>query len=100
VRDSVDVINQNGTVEIAGLPPSACTRVTVKTSFAPVRVNLPEGVGYTITARTSFGKINSEMPVTASGSLTGEALNGKIGDGRCAVSVTNNNGNIDFLRGK
>jgi hypothetical protein len=57
-------------------------------------------VGYNVSARTSFGRINSEMPVAASGSLGGEALNGKIGDGRCTLTVTNNNGNIDLLRGK
>jgi hypothetical protein len=97
VRESVDVVNQNGAVEVTG-PPTGCARLTLKTSFAPIRVRLAEGSGYTVSARTSFGKINTEMPVGTSGAVSGESLSGKIGDGRCELTVTNTNGNIDLLR--
>ncbi|HEV8232064.1 MAG TPA: hypothetical protein VGQ75_06935, partial [Thermoanaerobaculia bacterium] len=92
-------VNQNGAVEVTGLP-SGCTRLTIKTSFAPIRVYLPEGAGYTVSARTSFGRINTEIPVGVSGSVGGESLSGKIGDGRCELTATNSNGNIDLLRGR
>jgi DUF4097 and DUF4098 domain-containing protein YvlB len=94
----VDVTNQNGSVEVTGLP-SGCTRLTLKTSFAPIRVYLPEGSGYSVSARTSFGRINTELPVGSSGSVSGESLNGKIGDGRCELTLNNSNGNIDLLKG-
>jgi DUF4097 and DUF4098 domain-containing protein YvlB len=99
VRESVDVVNQNGAVEV-GTPAGAdCRRVSVRTSFAPIRVWLLEGGGYTVAARTSFGKVTTEIPVGASGSMGGESLSGKIGDGRCELTLTNSNGNIDLLKG-
>ncbi|HEU5248469.1 MAG TPA: hypothetical protein VFW15_00650, partial [Thermoanaerobaculia bacterium] len=97
VRESVDVVNQNGSVEVSAVP-AGCARLTLKTSFAPLRVYLPESAGYTVSARTSFGKINSEIPV-ASGSARGESLSGKIGDGRCELTLNNSNGNIELLKG-
>jgi hypothetical protein len=100
VRESVDVVNQNGAVEVGAPSAAGCQRVTIRTSFAPIRVYLAEGAGYTVAARTSFGKINTELPVGVSGSLGGESLSGKIGDGRCELTLTNSNGNIDLLKGK
>jgi hypothetical protein len=94
----VDVVNQNGAVEVGGPSGAGCKRVNVKTSFAPIRVYLADGAGYTVSARTSFGKINTEIPVGVSGSVGGEELSGKIGDGRCELTLTNSNGNISLLR--
>jgi hypothetical protein len=59
---------------------------------------LPEDAGYQVSARTSFGHITSELPVTATGVLSGDSLNGKIGNGGCALSLTNSNGNIEILK--
>ena len=98
VRENVDVTNQNGSVEVAGLP-SGCGRLTLKTSFAPIRVYLPEGAGYNVSAQTSFGSVRSEIPVGASGSTGRESLNGRIGDGRCELRANNSNGNIELLKG-
>ena len=75
-----------------------CNRISVKTSFAPIRVSLPESVGYTVSARTSFGKISTEMPLTTTGAVGGDSLSGKIGDGRCEATLTNSNGNIDLVK--
>jgi DUF4097 and DUF4098 domain-containing protein YvlB len=94
----VDVRNQNGSVEVEGTAGRACTRVTLSTSFAPIRVRLPEGTGYDVTARTSFGSIRSEMPLTASGTIGADSLNGRIGAGGCALSLTDSNGNIEILK--
>jgi len=94
----VEVRNQNGAVDVEGTGARGCTRVTLVTSFAPIRVRLPEGVGYDVTARTSFGSIRSDMPITTSGSLGADSLSGRIGAGGCALSLTDNNGNIEILK--
>ena len=83
---------------MAGLS-AGCTKLTLKTSFAPIRIYLPEGSGYAVSARTSFGRINTELPVASSGSVSGESLSGKIGDGRCELTLNNSNCNIDLLKG-
>jgi hypothetical protein len=103
VSGGVDVYNQNGSIEVSGLaartPGSlGCNPITLRTSFSPIRVYLPEAAGFNVTARTSFGKINSELPLTVSGSLSADALSGKIGAGECELNLTNNNGNIEILR--
>ena len=99
----MDVDNQNGSIEVRLLPSSPgkpCRKVALKTSFGGIRLFLPENAGYTVNARTSFGKIRSELPVTATGTLSEGSLAGKIGDGRCALDLTDNNGSIDLLKGR
>jgi DUF4097 and DUF4098 domain-containing protein YvlB len=98
VGGAVDVDSQNGSVELRRLTGKDCQKVSLKTSFALIRLALPEGSGYAVTARTSFGKISSEIPVTASGQLSEGSLTGKIGDGNCELTLTNNNGNIEITR--
>ena len=102
VGSRIDVDNQNGAVEVRGLPSAdgQCAPVTLKSTFGPIRVTLPEGVGYTVDARTSFGKIKSEMPLSISGSMSSDAMTGKIGDGKCALTLADSNGNIELLRAK
>jgi hypothetical protein len=98
----VEVYNGNGSIEVAGLIPKSagqqCGPFILKTSFAPLRVFLPEGVGFKVTARTSFGKVNSEIPLTVIGSLGGNSLSGRIGNGECELNLTNTNGSIDILK--
>jgi DUF4097 and DUF4098 domain-containing protein YvlB len=78
----------------------ACFPISLKSSFGPIRIHLPEGVGYEVTAHTSFGKVASQIPLTVAGSLSADSLSGKIGDGRCPLTLENSNGNIEILRGK
>jgi hypothetical protein len=75
-----------------------CNRIALKTSFAPIRLSLPASGGYSVNARTSFGKIASELAVTSAGSVSGDSMQGRIGDGRCEVTLSNSNGNIDLLK--
>ena len=91
---------QNGAVDVKRLAPGACQEVTVRTSFAPIRIAIPDGAGYTVNARTSFGKVHTDVPVESKGTLSGEDLSGKIGNGRCKMTLTNNNGNIELVKGK
>ena len=99
ITGHITVDNQNGAVMLtAARVPAGCNGISVKTSFSPIQVRLPEGAGYTLTARTSFGRINSELPITTVGQVGGDSLNGKIGNGACTLSLTNTNGNIEILK--
>ncbi len=102
VGGRVDVDNSNGSIEVHVTPAKggACAPVSLKNSFGPIRVFLPEGGGYTVDARTSFGKIRSDLPLTTSGSISTEALQGKIGDGKCPLTLSDSNGNIEIQRAK
>ncbi len=68
------------------------------TSFAPIRLAVPHGVGFDVTARTSFGRITTDLPVTATGTIGQDALSGTIAGGGCPVVLTNTNGDIQILR--
>ncbi len=71
-----------------------------KEPFGPIRISLPEGLGYNVAAQTSFGQITSERPVTATGTIGGDSLNGKIGNGGCELRLTDSNSNIEILKAK
>lgn len=98
----VDVDNSNGSIEVHSSPSKAgaCAPMSLKNSFGPIRVFLPDGVGYTVDARTSFGKIRSELPLTVSGSPSTENLEGRIGDGKCPLTIADSNGNIELQKAK
>lgn len=102
VGGRIQVENQNGSVEVRGMPDGAgkCYPLSLTSSFGPIRVYLPEGAGYKVDARTSFGKIHSEMPLSVAGSMSGDSIQGTIGDGKCPLTLANNNGNIDLLKGR
>ena len=101
VAGRVDVDDQNGSVEVRALVRAGkCSPVSLKSSFAPIRIYLPEGVGYDVSAHTSFGKVASQIPLSVTGSLSADSLSGKIGDGKCPLTLENSNGNIDILKGK
>jgi len=97
VAGTVDVRNQNGAVELALAATKPCS-VTVVTSFAPIRVSVPDGLGLSLTSSTSFGSIRSDLPVTATGTFGKESLTGTVAGGGCPVSLTNQNGDIELRR--
>jgi hypothetical protein len=93
----VDVRNQNGSIEVSVVTakgPEGCHRVSLTTSFAPIKLALPGGAGFNVSARTSFGKVQSTLPVTTTGALSADSLTGTIGGGGCEVTITNTNGDI------
>src|SRR2546428_89651 len=103
VGGSIDVDNQNGAIEVSGVTvktavSSSCNNITLRTSFAPIRIYLPEDAGYNVSARTSFGQISSELPVTVSGVTGGDSLAGKMGSGACELRLTNSNAGIEILK--
>jgi len=44
-----------------------CQPISLNTSFSPIRVAIPAGLGYNVTARTSFGRVHSDLDLTVSG---------------------------------
>lgn len=96
---SITVDNQNGAVMLSEARTSAgCKSINARTSFAPMQVRIGEGSNYSLNAKTSFGRMSSELPITSSGQMGGDSLNGKIGNGGCALSLTNANRNIEILK--
>jgi hypothetical protein len=97
VGGKITVNNQNGGISVtAARPASGCRNIALKTSFSPIRVRIPEGLGYNVTARTSFGRISTDLPITASGGIGPESLSGTIGSGGCQLQLTNANGSIEI----
>jgi DUF4097 and DUF4098 domain-containing protein YvlB len=98
VGGKISVDNQNGSISvIASRPASGCRDILLKTSFSPIRVRIPEGLGYNVTARTSFGRISTDLPVTSTGTVGGgDSLSGTIGSGGCQLQLTDSNGSIEI----
>jgi DUF4097 and DUF4098 domain-containing protein YvlB len=96
VNGPVSVENQNGSIVVSGLRGS-CDNVTLKTSFAPIKVALPASASYSIEARTSFGSISTDVPINVS-KKSENTLTGTIGSGGCKMELTTSNGGISITR--
>jgi hypothetical protein len=94
----VTVENANGSVTVAARPGPACQPIAVQTTFAPIRVAVPAGLGYSVSGKTSFGRIHSEPEMTVSGAIAADSITGKISGGGCEMRLTNQNGNIDIVK--
>jgi hypothetical protein len=94
----VTVEAQNGSVTVAARPAQGCKPIALQTTFAPIRVAVPSGVGYTVIAKTSFGRIHSEPELTLNGAIGNDAVNGKIAGGGCEMRLTGQNSNIDIVK--
>ena len=100
VAGAIDVYDQNGAVDAGGNTQGSCHPIVIRTSFSPIRVHLSGNPSYHVTATTSFGKIRSDFPMSVSGGVSGDVLNSTIGDGRCDLRLTNNNGSIEILNSR
>lgn len=99
IGGKITVDNQNGAISVvATRPPSGCRDISLKTSFAPIHVRIPDGVGYNVSARTSFGRISSDIPLSSSGSTGGDSLSGTIGSGGCKLQLTDSNASIEIAK--
>jgi DUF4097 and DUF4098 domain-containing protein YvlB len=92
----VDVENQNGSISVAGLKRS-CSDLTLRTTYAPIKVALPASGGYNVDARTSYGSINTDVPITIN-RKSDNNLSGTIGNGGCKLELATSNGNITITR--
>jgi hypothetical protein len=98
IAGPVTVESGNGSVSVDARPGAKCQPMSLRTTFAPIRVSLPAGQGYNVTAHTSFGRIRTDFEVAVAGEIGGDTLNGKIGGGGCELKLMGQNGNIDILK--
>src|SRR6267154_422532 len=98
VGGKIRVNNQNGAIEVTAASSGACKDIVLKTSFSHVIVRIPATSGYKVSAHTSFGRISSELPITATGTMGSDALEGTIGNGACALGLSNSNGSIEIAK--
>ena len=97
IGGAMTVESQNGSVTVAARP-GACKPIVLQTTFSPISVTVPAGVGYTVTARTTFGKIRSQADLTLNGQIGEGVIDGKIAGGGCEMRLTGQNSNIDILK--
>ena len=98
VSGPIQVYNQNGSIEASTAGGAACQPITMRTSFAALRVRLTSDPNYRVSARTSFGEIRSDFPLNVSGSMSKDNVNGTLGKGGCDMKLVNNNGAIEILK--
>ncbi len=99
VSGPLHIVNQNGAVDASSAVQGNCQPIVIRTSFSTLRVRLPGDASYRVAARTSFGGIRTDFPLTVSGALSNDNLNGAIGSGHCEMTLTDNNGTIEILKG-
>jgi hypothetical protein len=98
VAGPVTVESANGSVAVSPRAGQPCKPVAIQTTFAPIRVGVIAGVGYTVTGKTSFGRIHSEPEMSITGAIAPESITGKIAGGGCDLRLINQNGNIDIVK--
>jgi hypothetical protein len=100
VAGPITVENQNGSVTVEARPGQHCEPISLHTSFGPIRVTVPAGIGYNVNAHTTFGRIRSDAELTVSGALGPDSVTGKIAGGGCDLRLMNQNNGIDILNGR
>lgn len=95
----ITVEDGNGSVSVEPKGGRSCQPISLRTSFGPIRVAAPAGIGYNVTAKTSFGRVHSDLEMTVTGTLSGEDLSGKIAGGGCELRLMDQNGDIDIVKG-
>jgi hypothetical protein len=103
VRDAagpVTVEAQNSAVTVDARAGQRCQPISLRTTFGPIQVTVPQNVGYNLTAHTTFGRIQTSATsqVSVSGNIDPGSLVGKIGGGGCDLRLNGQNGNIEILR--
>ena len=106
--DSITVENQNAPITVEARAGGRCKNISLRTTMSPIRVTVPAPFGYTLEARTTFGRINPDVQLQIAGQRTSRdgpvhdsSLIGRIpGESNCDLRLTNQNGNIDIIRGK
>jgi DUF4097 and DUF4098 domain-containing protein YvlB len=100
VAGPVTAENGNGSITVEVRRGPKCQPVSLHTTFAPIRVTLPQGTGYNLNAQTSFGHIRTDFEIAATGEIGRDSLAGKIGGGGCELHLIDQNGSIEILKGQ
>lgn len=96
----ITVESANGSVTVEPKAGQRCQPISLRTSFGPIRVTAPAGVGYNVMAKTSFGRIHSDLEMAVSGEISNQAVSAKIGGGGCELRLMDENGDIDIVKGR
>lgn len=94
------VESANGSVTVEPKGSQGCQPISLRTSFGPIRVTAPAGIGYNLSGKTSFGRIHSDLEMTVTGEVSSQDLNAKIGGGGCELRLMDQNGDIEILKGR
>jgi hypothetical protein len=94
----ITVEGQNASVTVESTASGRCQPIQLRTTFGPIRVTVPHGVGYNLTAHTTFGRIHTDATsqITISGDVSPDVLSGRIGAGGCDLRLNGQNSNIDI----
>ena len=99
---SVDVENQNGSIEVHAADAKECRRTTLRTSFGAIRFVLPANPDFRVEARTSFGRIHSDVPIATTDREadrpTRSSRSGRLRP--LPAHLTDSNGSIEIVRRK
>jgi len=96
-QSDVRIRNQNGSIECVVLKAGRILRAS--SSFAPVKLYLPEGLSATFRVETSFGEIECEYPLKAMHSGNKTTLEGTVKEGTSSIEIISQNGNVRILKG-
>lgn len=96
----ITVESANGSVTVEPKRSQACQPISLRTSFGPIRVTAPAGIGYNLSGTTSFGRIHSALEMTVTGEVSSQDLKAKIGGGGCELRLVDQNGDIEILKGQ
>jgi DUF4097 and DUF4098 domain-containing protein YvlB len=94
----ITVESANGSVTVEPKGGQGCQPISLRTSFGPIRVTAPAGVGYNATARTSFGRIHSDLEMAVTGEVSSQDVNAKIRGGGCELRLIDQNGDIEIVK--
>jgi hypothetical protein len=96
VAGTVTVDNSNGSIAVSGLR-GACNDISLKTSFASIKLGVPAAGGYNVDAKTSYGGITTDIPILVT-QKSENSLVGTINNGGCRMTLVDSNGNITIGR--
>jgi len=100
IGGGVRVENQNGSIAVSGLR-GGCNTISLRTTYAPIRIAIGSNASYTVTARTTYGMITTDVPFSVSSKSSSEnssSLAGTIGGGGCKMELATSNGGITITR--
>jgi hypothetical protein len=100
IGGGVSVENQNGAIAVNGLR-GGCNPISLRTTYAPIKIGIAGNASYTVTARTTYGMITTDVPftiTTKNSSENSSSLAGKIRGGECKMDLVTSNGGITISR--
>ena len=93
---NVQIIDTNGTVELASVLPAG--NVSVENKNGAVNLSIPDHTGFAIEAETRDGKIEGDLPTPPNTTGDRSELHASTGDASSKINLQTTHGNITFHR--